>query len=85
MNKRDFNRTINQVTTKKSIDIFKVNQLPDQTKDELLQFIVRYRGPVLKEFVTDNTDFKWLYACGYLYETKRKQYTFIHTAEHRIK
>jgi hypothetical protein len=85
MNKRDFNKVINQITTKKKIDIDKVNLLSNDNKNNLVFFIVKNRGPILKEFITENIDISWLNACGYLQETKGKEYTFIHTSEHRIK
>lgn len=85
MNKRVFNKTINEISTGKRIDIEKVNNLSDEIKDNLVYFIVKFRGPILKELITKNIDISWLNSCGYLYETKGKEYTFIHTSEHRIK
>lgn len=85
MNKKEFNKTINQIGTDKKINIDKISQLSDEIKDNLVYFIVRHRGPILKELITKNIDINWLNACGYLHETKGKEYTFIHTSEHKIK
>lgn len=86
MNKREFNKTIRQVSTKNIIDLKKVANLPDEIKSELVYFIVRFRGPVLKEFIPSNFDISWLNCCGYLYETtgKKSGFTFVHTCENKI-
>ena len=41
-------------------------------------------GPVLKELLTNTMDRTWLSSMGYLYETKGKKYTFVHTCAHTI-
>jgi hypothetical protein len=86
LTKRSFNALINSVTTRKQLDIKKIVALPDESKDALVYFIVRNRGPLIYELITDNIDKSWLFACGYSYKTKGKKsgYTFIHTSEHRI-
>ena len=51
----------------------------------MVLFLVRNRGPIIKELVTLSMDRNWLSCSGYLYETKGENYTFLHTCEHRIK
>jgi hypothetical protein len=54
----------------------------------MLLYIVRHRGPIVKQMVERaNADRFWLAACGYLYETKGQHsgLTFIHTCEHTVR
>lgn len=86
MNKREFNKIINscrdKVKTVLSID--KINLLEDSVKHSLALFIIRRRGPVLKQLITNNMDTSWLACMGYMYCTKGEKYEFVHTAEHKI-
>jgi len=68
----------------KKMDVSKVKALPDDIKDAMVLHLVRYRGPIVVEFLTGNVDKRMLAGCGYLYTTKGKEYTFLHTCEHRI-
>jgi len=85
MNKTQFNKVINQISTHNKLDIKKIEALTDEIKSQLVYFIVRNRGPIIKELIPVTIDNGWLASCGYLYETKScKGYTFIHTCENRI-
>jgi len=87
MNKRTFNKHMNACRTpdKQRLDIEKIKALPEETKAALARHIIRNRGPVLVELITEGIDPHWLAAMGYLYRTKGKEYTFVHTCEHRIR
>lgn len=87
MNKRTFDKHLDSCSTKgkKRIDIEKIKALPDNIKKEMALFIIRNRCPVLVELVTDAIDQSWLASMGYMYRTRGKQYTFIHTCEHEIR
>jgi hypothetical protein len=86
MNKTQFNKIINQISTNNKLDLKKIEALTDEVKMQLVEWIVRNRGPIVKELIPVILDNSWLASCGYLYETKSvKGYTFVHTCEHRIK
>lgn len=85
MNKREFNALLNKVTTRKRVDVKKVLALTDEEKSAAVYHIVKYRGPIVVEFIPEGFDLSWLACMGYLYKTKGKQYTFVHTCEHVIK
>ena len=87
--KREFMKILKSVTDKKTkmIDAEKAYNLTTEEKKIVVDFIVRNRGPILVEFLDENTDMSWLYSCAYLYKTTGRisGYTFLHTSEHRIK
>lgn len=87
MKKREFNKYLNQIINKKTklIDIEKIKDIPLDVRDSMVRFIVRNRQPIIKELIPELFDRNWLASMGYLYETKGKYFTFIHTCEHRIK
>ena len=87
MTKREFNKQLRACSTKAGrLSKAKVAALPTATKTAMALYIIRNRGPVLIEFVTDEIDQSWLACCGYMHRTKGKSgYTFIHTAEHPIR
>jgi hypothetical protein len=84
MNRREFNKTLKSCLTKKNLDKAKLAALPDDTKFLMVNFLVRKRAPVLIELIGPLTDKNWLAAMGYLYQTKGKEFEFIHTGEHKI-
>ena len=85
MNKREFNKLINQIRTKdkKRIDVDKIYDLSDTERSEMVYFIVRHRGPILKNLIPQGFDWKWLNCMGYFEKTEGKEYTFIHTTEQK--
>jgi len=87
MKKREFNKHLNACRTKdkKRLDIDKVAKLPEDTKTAMAYHIIRHRGPVLEELLTSAIDKSWLACMGYMYRTKGKEYTFVHTCEHAIR
>lgn len=84
MKKTTFNNTIRSVSTKGRLDLQKVAGLSDKSKAEFVNYIVRQRGPIVKELIPAGFDMTWLHSCGYLYETRGLIFTFIHTSEHHI-
>lgn len=91
MNDREFNKHINscRVTRKKMrvLSIAKVEALPTETKTAMTMHIIKRRGPVIVQLVTDAIDRSWLHSMGYLHRTTgaKSGFEFIHTAEHQIK
>jgi hypothetical protein len=92
MNMREFNAALNTISTtkkgKRRIDPDKIRMMNEDQAARMLLYIVRHRGPIVKQMVERaNADYQWLAACGYLYETKGPQsgLTFIHTCEHVIR
>ena len=86
MTKREFNKTINACRNKSKtqLDKSKIALLDDETKTNLVYFIMRNRGPIITDLITPMLDIAWLHCCGYLYKTKGKHFTFVHTCEHTI-
>ena len=73
------------ISTNGILDLDKIALLNNETKASAVHYIVRNRGPIVKDLIPPGFDLSWLYCMGYMYETKGKQFTFIHTAEHTIK
>lgn len=85
MTKRSFNKIICSISTGMKLDVDKINSLDYNVRESLVRFIVRNRGPIVKELIPNGFDMNWLASCGYLYETTGREYTFVHTSEHHIK
>jgi hypothetical protein len=86
MNKREFNKLLNKITTKKLLDLKKVVLLTDGERSDMVYFIVKNRCAIIKDLIPDGFDFFWLNCMGYMYETtgKKSGFTFIHNSEQRI-
>jgi len=86
MKKRDFRKLLNRITTRKRLDIRKIKNLTSEERSDMVHYIVRLRGPIIKDLIPDGFDMSWLNCMGYMYTTKGKQskYTFKHTCEHSI-
>jgi hypothetical protein len=87
MKKREFNKIINGLVNKKTklLDKNKMKELPIEIKDSMVKYIVRKRLPIIVDLIPESFDFEWLFCMGYLYETKGKYFSFIHTSEQKIK
>jgi len=91
MNERAFNKVLNACRIKiKSkfigqLDLAKVDALPDEVKSKMVSIIVKKRHPVLVNLIPKGFDMAWLECMGYLYQTKGKEFEFVHTCEHTIK
>lgn len=86
MRQKEFNQVINSCVDKdKYISTDKIDALSKELKNDVVHFLVKNRGPIIINFITDDIDKNWLNASGYLYTTKGNRYTFLHTSEHRIK
>jgi len=87
MKLREFNKTLNACRVKGRLNLARLTDIPNETKTEMVQFIVRNRGPVMMDLIPPGFDWPWLQCCGYLHITKGAQsgFTFAHTAEHNIK
>jgi len=85
MNKREFNKLLNKISTNKTLTVSKISLLTEEEKLQMVYWIIRHRGPVVKELIPESLDKSWLFSMGYMYETKGKNYTFVHTCENIIK
>ena len=85
MTKTDFNKILKVISTNKKLDVKKISYITNTARQDMIYFIVRNRAPIVKDLIPDGFDLKWLACMGYMYETKGKQYTFLHTCEHTIK
>lgn len=90
MKKREFGKLLNSICTgkgdKKRLDVKKIPNLTVEQRTGMALYLIRERGPVIKEFLTPEIDRSWLNCMGYMYETtgKKSGYTFVHTCEHKI-
>lgn len=87
MKKREFNKILKDCSLNGVLSTEKVDSLPNDIKDKMVLFIVRNRGPILINFISENMDKNWLSCCGYFYITKSKEndFVFLHTSEQIIK
>ena len=86
MNKREFTKLLNRITTKKTLDLAKIPTLTNDERSSMVYFIIRNRMPVVKELIPEGFDLPWLHSMAYMYETRGKSgYTFVHNSEQRIK
>ncbi len=63
----------------------KVSKLDNQEKNDIINFLVRERSPIISIFLNKETDRNWLSSMGYLYESKNKYFTFLCTSENKNK
>lgn len=88
MDKRKFNALLRSISTKGKLDPKKMAFLDNATKELLVLSIVRHRQPVVKDLIPPTCSvgdtYEWLHAMGYLYETKGRWFTFVHTSEQKI-
>lgn len=87
MKKRDFNKILKScLAENKLLDVHKISNLTDDVKNQCVNHLIRYRGPILIQFLSSTFDKNILHGCGYLYETKGKNgFVFVHTCEHIIR
>lgn len=89
MKKREFNRVLKDITTTrkkiKLLDKHLATSLPDETKLQLINYLVRNRAPILKEFLTNMVDGRWLSCCGYSYGYENNGYCFVGTIDHFVR
>ena len=87
MKKREFNKVMKQLIDKETerLSLEKIAALDVDTRDEIVHYLVRYRYPIVKDFISPDISWEWLHAMGYLYEMAGKDFTFVYLAEHKIK
>ena len=85
MKKRQFDKLCAKVVTRKRLDINKFHLLTLEERKGMVEFIIRNRGPIVKELIPEGMDWGWIHCMGYMYQTKGKDYNWVHTGEHTIK
>lgn len=87
MKLREFNRIIKSISDKKTglIDKEKIKEIPEDIKENLCKFIIKYRQPLVKNLIPRNFDWEWLSSMGYMYEYNNGKFDFICTSEHYVK
>lgn len=85
MKEREFNKILNGCRIRGRLDTAKLEAIPDDVRGDMVRLIVRNRQPVLASLIPARFDTAWLECMGYLYRTKGKEFTFVHTCEHQIK
>lgn len=78
MKKREFNKKLKVVTSKKTgrIDVDKISFLSNKERLGMVEFIVRNREPILIDLIPETIEDGWLSAMGYLYTKTTELYTF---------
>jgi hypothetical protein len=92
MTATEFTRLLKPLCVKGRLSNARAAALDDATKEKLVAYIVRQRGPVVTSllpsephpFVGYDTMTGWLAAMGYLHRTKGRRHTFLHTSAHTI-
>ena len=84
-NKKRFAFMLEEITTRKKLDVNKIPNLSDADREEMVRYIVRNRGPIVRDLIPASMDMSWLHSCGYLHTSRGKDYTWIHTSEQKVK
>ena len=74
MTKTEFNAILRQNSNKKTglLNVVKISELCNATKNEMINYIVRRRMAIVTAFLNPETDMSWLHSMGYLYPAKNK-------------
>jgi hypothetical protein len=91
MKHREFNKLLERLSItvdgdgkKKKSKLLSTELILKETPEVLnsiIDYLVRARAPIVKEFINKETDITWLHSMGYLYEKKGKLFTFLCTSE----
>jgi hypothetical protein len=84
MKLRGFKKIIKSLMNKKTglLNKDKIKEIPDEVKDDMCKFIVRYRQPVVKDLIPERFDFGWLASMGYMYHYNNGEFDFVGLSEH---
>jgi len=82
---KEFNKNLNIITTKGFLDKNKLNLLSNQTKTDIVYFIIKKNMQIWKDLIPENFDKSIFNSLGYIHETVGKfGYVFIHRESHKI-
>lgn len=84
MKKREFEKLMRECSAGGRLAVCRLLALADDVKSAAVHYLVRNRGPIVKELIPSAFDWSWLHACGYLYTTQGKRYCFVHTCAHQV-
>lgn len=88
MKKREFSKICRSCARKKEkvIDPAKVRELPEETKREMVWFILSARGPIIKELLDCLTleETRLIQSCGYMYWYRTEPFIFLCHGEWHI-
>lgn len=91
MNKKEFNKILHACSRRRKgygnrlfLSGYLVHTLTLETRRAMIDYIARYRGPILQDLFCENIDMDNLAARGYLYTktSPKTGYRFLCTAEH---
>lgn len=86
MKEREFNLLLRDLSGKnKLLDKKKIAAASHPIRNSIINHLVRKRQAIVIEFINPDTDMKWLASCGYMYEGKNKDFTFLCTQENKPK
>lgn len=88
MKGREFNKLLKELSYEpkkkdSTLSPEKISVLPSETKNEVINFLVRKREPILRNFINNTTDMSWLAAMGYMYTKQGKIFEFLCTCENQ--
>lgn len=82
MKKREFNKILKDVSGKDGLlNSDKVKKLDNETKNLMINYIVRKRMPVITDLINEGTDTCWLVSMGYMELIKGKYFKYLCTCE----
>lgn len=64
------------------LDKDKIKGIPEEVKEDMVKFIIKYRQPVIKDLIPKTFDWEWLNAMGYMYSYNNDEFDFIGLSEH---
>lgn len=87
MKLREFNKIIKNIMNKetKLLDKEKIKSIPEDIKDSMVKFIVKYRQPIVEDLIPKNFDYEWLNSMGYMYSYENESFRFLGNSEHYFK
>lgn len=62
---------------KKKLSLELLKKLDNDVKNQMIEFLVRKRYPVLVAFINSDTNIPWLNSMGYMYHMKGAEHDFI--------
>lgn len=84
MKKREFNKILKELTYEGVLMAEKIVMLTNEKRNEIINYLVRNRAPIVKNFINNTTDMGWLHSMGYLYSKKGKKFEFLCTCENQL-
>ena len=86
MKDREFKKTLKELSHDNGKGILsteKIAVLPNDKRNEVINYLVRKRLPIVKNFINNTTDMGWLASMGYMGIVRGKKFEFLCTCENK--